>query len=279
MALKCAVELRIADIIHSHGGPMTLSSIASCIHSTSPPTTDIIPNLKRIMRFLVRREIFTAHDHHSSTGSDDLETLYGLNHLSRLLLYNGDTSMAPFFLLFNSPCHLATWHSLSSHRGRDLWEFASENPEYKKLLNDGVANMTKMASKAIVSAERDSMASNRMIVEIVKSFPHIKAVNLDLPHVQHQCTMELTMLEVTCLIQSVPHADAAFLKSILHDWGDDDCVKILKKCRDAIPKKSGKEGGRGRSLNGGEYYTKQASLITKSSKFQLLQPLLRPIQS
>ncbi|KAH7576895.1 hypothetical protein JRO89_XS01G0172100 [Xanthoceras sorbifolium] len=160
MALKCAVELRIADIIHSHGGPMTLSSIASCIHSTSPPTTDIIPNLKRIMRFLVRREIFTAHDHHSSTGSDDLETLYGLNHLSRLLLYNGDT----------------------------------KNPEYKKLLNDGVANMTKMASKAIVSAERDSMASNH----------------------------------------------AAFLKSILHDWGDDDCVKILKKCRDAIPKKSGK---------------------------------------
>ncbi|KAF3443874.1 hypothetical protein FNV43_RR13564 [Rhamnella rubrinervis] len=29
MALKCAVELCIADIINSHGGPITLSKIAS----------------------------------------------------------------------------------------------------------------------------------------------------------------------------------------------------------------------------------------------------------
>ena len=29
MALKCAVELRIADIIHSHGGSIILHQIAS----------------------------------------------------------------------------------------------------------------------------------------------------------------------------------------------------------------------------------------------------------
>lgn len=32
---------------------------------------------------------------------------------------------------------------------------------------------------------------------------------------------------------------------IMHDWGDEDCVKILKKCREAIiPTKDGKVGGK-----------------------------------
>jgi hypothetical protein len=30
------------------------------------------------------------------------------------------------------------------------------------------------------------------------------------------------------------------LQWILHDWGDDECIQILKKCREAIPKEKGK---------------------------------------
>ncbi|XP_020977772.1 isoflavone 7-O-methyltransferase isoform X2 [Arachis ipaensis] len=33
---------------------------------------------------------------------------------------------------------------------------------------------------------------------------------------------------------SIPHAHAILLKWILHDWDDEHCVKILKKCKDAI---------------------------------------------
>ncbi|CAK9150072.1 unnamed protein product [Ilex paraguariensis] len=27
---------------------------------------------------------------------------------------------------------------------------------------------------------------------------------------------------------------------IMHDWSDEDCIKILKNCREAIPEKTGK---------------------------------------
>uniref|UniRef100_A0A0A8YPL8 O-methyltransferase C-terminal domain-containing protein n=1 Tax=Arundo donax TaxID=35708 RepID=A0A0A8YPL8_ARUDO len=37
------------------------------------------------------------------------------------------------------------------------------------------------------------------------------------------------------MFQSIPPAHAIFLKWILHDWGDDECVKILKNCKQAIP--------------------------------------------
>ncbi|EXB55625.1 Eugenol O-methyltransferase [Morus notabilis] len=58
MAIKCAVELRIPDIINSHGGPMSLAQIAAAIPDTSSPD---ISCLTRIMRLLVHRNIFTAH--------------------------------------------------------------------------------------------------------------------------------------------------------------------------------------------------------------------------
>ncbi|KAI4385033.1 hypothetical protein MLD38_003104 [Melastoma candidum] len=44
------------------------------------------------------------------------------------------------------------------------------------------------------------------------------------------------------MFEKVPTADAAILKWILHDWGDDECVKILKRCKDAIsPRRKGRK--------------------------------------
>ena len=34
--------------------------------------------------------------------------------------------------------------------------------------------------------------------------------------------------------ESVPPADGYLLKSILHDWPDDECVAILRRCREAL---------------------------------------------
>ena len=61
MAVKCAVELRIADIINLHGGPMTLSQIVARIPNTDDALSLNISYLTRIMRLLVRRKIFSAH--------------------------------------------------------------------------------------------------------------------------------------------------------------------------------------------------------------------------
>ncbi|CBI21923.3 unnamed protein product, partial [Vitis vinifera] len=44
------------------------------------------------------------------------------------------------------------------------------------------------------------------------------------------------------MFEAIPPADAILLKWILHDWNHDECVKILKRCRDAIPSKE--KGGK-----------------------------------
>ncbi|WMV10600.1 hypothetical protein MTR67_003985 [Solanum verrucosum] len=44
------------------------------------------------------------------------------------------------------------------------------------------------------------------------------------------------------MFDKIPHANAILLKCVLHDWNDEDCVKILKKCKESIPSKE--EGGK-----------------------------------
>ncbi|KAM3233430.1 caffeic acid 3-O-methyltransferase-like [Capsicum annuum] len=42
------------------------------------------------------------------------------------------------------------------------------------------------------------------------------------------------------MFESVPEADVIFMKSILHDWSDSLCVKLLKNCYKAVPAENGK---------------------------------------
>ncbi|GLT41051.1 hypothetical protein SLA2020_151410 [Shorea laevis] len=38
------------------------------------------------------------------------------------------------------------------------------------------------------------------------------------------------------MFEAIPPADAAMMKWVMIDWDDDSCVKILKRCKEAIKK-------------------------------------------
>ncbi|KAK6919027.1 Plant methyltransferase dimerization [Dillenia turbinata] len=256
MAVKSVVELRIPDIIHSHNSPITLSQIAAEIESTGNQVD--LTCLVRIMRLLVRKKIFTAQ-----TPSDGGEMLYGLTNSSRLLLHGSPTSFAPLLLFQNHPWMVAPWHLLSrcvkeggsafekAHGGM-IWDLASTNPEFNEVINDAMACVSKSLMKAMIGGYKDGFGevgslvdvgggSGWAVARVAKTFPHIKCFNFDLPHViaaapAHEGVIHLCgdMFDV------IPKAHAIFMKSVMHDWSDHDCVKILKNCREAIPEDIGK---------------------------------------
>ncbi|XP_030459439.1 xanthohumol 4-O-methyltransferase-like [Syzygium oleosum] len=262
MALKCAVELRIPDIIHSYGGgPVTLAQIASRIPSPSPGTA----YLARIMRLLVHNNIFSAHGCQPDGGHETQETLYSLTPSSKWLLQGpgSELSLAPLVLMENHPWLMSPWHCLGDcvktggiafemAHGRKIWDFASENPEFNRLFNDGMACVSKILIKAIMEGYKDGFESigslvdvgggiGRTLAEIIKSYPHIQGINFDLPHVIATAPAHNGVTYVGGdMFKTIPHADTVFMKGIMHDWGDEDCVKILKNCRKAIPEKNGK---------------------------------------
>ncbi|KAJ7981428.1 O-methyltransferase [Quillaja saponaria] len=211
------------------------------------------------MRLLVRRDIFAAH--HPSDGGD---TLYDLTHSSKWLIHDSYMSLAPMLLMENHPWLMKPWHYFSQcvrqggsafqkAHGREIWDFSLENPEFNKLFNDGMTCTSKIVIRAILTEYKDEFESIGSLVdvgggigwnmaEIVKSYPHIKGINFDLPHVVATApTYDGAVTHVGGdMFQTIPNADAVFMKWILHDWSDEDCIKILKNCRKAIPEKGGK---------------------------------------
>lgn len=256
MALKCAIELRIPDIIHSHGGPITLSQIASCIDSPSSPE---ISYLERIMRVLGRKNIFTAH-HPSDSG----EPLYGLTHSSRWLVTGTNSNqLGSVFLVENHPYLVNSWHFLSQSvkeggiamekaYGGVYIDLASKDQQFNNIFNEGMACNSKFLTKEILAGYKhgfDSLKSlvdvaggiGGLISEIVKSYSHIKGINFDLPHVITTAPVYDGVTHVSGdMFHTIPNADALLFKWVLHNWSDEACVKILKNCRKAIPAKAGK---------------------------------------
>ncbi|OWM91012.1 hypothetical protein CDL15_Pgr023345 [Punica granatum] len=228
MALKCAVELGIADIIHSHGRAITLHEIAASIDGSSSPD---VPSLARIMRLLVRRDIFAAHQ--PSEGGD---TLYGLTYSSRWLVMKSELNLSPLVSMENHPLQLAPWHYLSECikdggstpfkkvHGLEIWEMASKNPMFNKLFNDAMACTTQIIMQAVMVAYKDGFrfigslvdvggGTGRVITEIVKANPHIRGINFDLPHVVATAPAYPGVEHVSgSMFESIPDADAVFLK-------------------------------------------------------------------
>lgn len=238
MALKCAVELRIADIIHSHNPPMTLSEIASCIDSPSPHGEIMISNLRRIMRLLVHNKMFSVSKSNSPEDDEDEEALYGLSNLSKWILHDSDASLVPLLLCLNDPHILASLHYLSQSvkeggiafnnaHGCNVWDYyALQNPELSKTFYGAMSSLTKIKAREILAGYKDGFlgitsltdvggGTGTLMYEIVKSYPHIKAINFDLPHVVATAPMyNVRVLHVggDMFQGSIPKTNAIFIK-------------------------------------------------------------------
>ncbi|XP_022969149.1 xanthohumol 4'-O-methyltransferase-like [Cucurbita maxima] len=248
--IKCAIELQIADAIESHGSPMTLSQLSSALNC-SPSL------LFRILRFLVHRGIFKQQT------TTESPIAYSHTPLSRML-----TTMAPLLLLENSPTMVAPWHNLSAKvkadaaghsnlfeaaHGKDIWSYAAANPAFNTLFNEGLGcNARVVTLPAILGSCRDMFNGVGSLVDVgggngttlsllVKACPWMKGINFDLPNVVNTSQEYEGVQHVGgSMFDYVPKADAAFFMWILHAWDDEECIKILKNCKEAIPENTGK---------------------------------------
>ncbi|GFQ07234.1 (r s)-reticuline 7-o-methyltransferase [Phtheirospermum japonicum] len=250
--VKSAIELQIADVLESHGGALTNAELSAAI-GCSPSV------LHRIMRYLMHRGFFKQ----TQTGQES-SIRYTQTPLSRILMKNAENSMAALVLLESSPVMLAPWHKLSSRalingasafedaNGEDLWKYGSANPVHNKLLNDAMACRARVDMSAIIDNYPEAFEGIGSLVDVgggdgtalrtlVKACPWVRGINFDLPHVVSVAPRRDGVEHVSGnMFESVPSADAAFLMSVLHDWSDDECIHIMRKCRDAIPKETGK---------------------------------------
>lgn len=76
---------------------------------------------------------------------------------------------------------------------------------------------------------------------ILEKYPHLQGINFDQAHIVASAPVYPRLKHVGGnMLESVPAGDAIFMKLILHDWEDDECIKILSNCKQAITGEHGK---------------------------------------
>ncbi|XP_068660862.1 (RS)-norcoclaurine 6-O-methyltransferase-like isoform X1 [Aristolochia californica] len=247
--VRCAVELRLADIIHSHGRPISLSDLSSFL---TLPSVDL-DRLYRIMRYLVQMDLFTKE-------TLDGEERYGLSPAAKYLVTGWDKSIVPALLFITDKDMMAPHYYIKESLrlgeptaferalGKSIWEYMGEHPEKNKLFNSAMACDSRLLNSALVSECPDVFAGIGSLIDvgggtgtaaraISQAFPEIKCTVFDLPHVIADSPdyPEVTRVQGD-MFKSIPSADAILLKGILHDWDDEESLTILKKCKEAVPR-------------------------------------------
>ncbi|CAL4909111.1 unnamed protein product [Urochloa decumbens] len=261
MALKAALDLRIPDAINQHGGSATLPQIVTKV-TLHPSKT---PCLRRLMRVLTVTGVFSVQ---RSSADDGGELVYGLTSASRLLVGSSLTNVSPFLTLmlntlFVSPfLGLHEWFQqempgpspFKFTHGRDLWDMNDHDASFGKLFDKGMVADSGFIMDIVVKECGDVFQGISSLVDvagglggatqaIAKAFPHVECSVLELSHVVASAPTGTDVKYIAGdMFESVPSANAVFLKWVMHDWGDADCVKILKNCKKAIPSKE--KGGK-----------------------------------
>jgi len=248
-ALRSAIDLDIPSRIQAYGHSMPLNELARSIPIS--PEKDMM--LGRLMEFLVHKEVF-AQD----------EAGYVLTPFSKLILTENSnmgafvrytTEEAPVYLRmgewFKNGDACSTVLTMLND-GKKIWDITREKPEIGKLFNEAMAGQSKEKIENLVTSYPHIFDGSNSLVDvgggtgtaakiIADAFPSLKCTVFDLPHVIEEA-LESDSINFIAgdMFEMIPSADAILLSTVLHDWRDEDCVRILKRCKEAIdPKKEG----------------------------------------
>lgn len=137
--------------------------------------------------------------------------------------------------------------------GMSNFDYWRENPEVGELHDHFFTAMAALTAPQIARAYDFGRfgtvvdvggSEGALLAAVLDAHPKTRGVLFDLPHVVATAPELLSASGVAarCEIVAgdffsfVPEGgDAYVLKSVLHDWGDEQCTLILQRCREAMP--------------------------------------------
>jgi len=228
MSLKCAIDLCIPDVIHNYGQPMPLSKLIASL-PIHPSKTCFI---SRLMRILTHSGFFSEHN----VTDDEQEVSYVLTDASTLLLKDHPFSMACLPQVILDPTLVNPWFQFSTWFTNDdptpfhtqnemsFWDYASREPKLNHLFNDAMTNDSRLISSVVIEKCKGVLEGLESLVDvgggtgtmakaIAKSFPHLKCIVFDLPHVVHglQGTDNIKYVGGD-MFETIPSADSIMMK-------------------------------------------------------------------
>jgi O-methyltransferase/methyltransferase family protein len=249
--LHVAVKLKIADLLAS--GPLPVATLAD-------KTGTNADGLYRVLRALVSIGVFSEPQPRTIALSPAAELLrsdvpgsiFGIllwvsnpfiMHVSSDLLYSVETGKPAIEHLYGKPA----------------FDCFASMPDVSRAFNEGMTAISAALAPAVLEAYDFSGVGTLMDVaggqgyflcEALRRYPQMRGILLDVPSVVEgaKCVVCDLRMEERCqpvagnFFEHIPAgADAYFMQHILHDWSDENALKILGNVRQAL---TGRTGGR-----------------------------------
>jgi hypothetical protein len=237
----------IAD--HLAKGPATAEQI-STIEGIDPSST------YRLLRACASLGLVT---------SDGLK--FSATPLLGTLRANAPGSLHSLAIAWSAPGHWLPWgRFLDSVRtgesrtvpalGAKIWDYYAQNPEEGATFTHAMHGFTSGIAEEVarvVDASTAKLAvdiggaSGTLVHSLLVANSQLHGIVLDLPDVVPSATAAAAALGLAersralagDFFTAVPEADIYLLKHVLHDWNDEEAVRILRRCRQAM-----RRGGR-----------------------------------
>ncbi|KAK9140761.1 hypothetical protein Scep_010442 [Stephania cephalantha] len=257
MVLQAAIKLDLFEII-ARAGPdacLTALDIAGQIPNQNPKAHIV---LDHVLGFLASYSVLTCSLRKVTVkdGVSTDERVYGLQPFCKYLVRDKDGgSLAPWAVIdqhiLDAWLHLKDAvledvNPFEKAHGVNLFQFMHrEGMDFQQFIKP-LWTHTKIIMKKILVIYKgfenrkqvvDIGGSSGIVVGMITSkYPAIKAINFDLPQVIQKAPPIPGVEHVGGnMFERVPNGDTMFLKWILHDWNDEQCIKILKNCYEALP--------------------------------------------
>ncbi len=137
--------------------------------------------------------------------------------------------------------------------GSPIFKFLAADPESARRFDEGMVASSRLLNETLVDAYEWNRFGTLVdvaggvgstLAAILRANPNIQGVLFDVPHViergrdylagQGMATRCRT--EAGSFFEAIPGGgDAYFMKHIIHDWDDEDCLRILRNCKAAMP--------------------------------------------
>lgn len=241
-----AAKLRLADLLK--GGPRTVDDLAAAanVHTLA---------LYRILRALASIGVF----------AEIKGRRFKLTPLAATLQAGVPGSMHAWVSMINEHWAWDSWKELlhgvktsevpflKAH-GMPIFAYLDKHPKDLEVFGQSMSSLSQIENPAVAAAYRFTGirtvvdvggGHGSLLATILKTNPKLRGVLFDQgpviaraendKHVTARGIAERCRLESGSFFEAVPRGcDAYIMKYILHDWSDEECIKILENCRTAM---------------------------------------------
>lgn len=244
-ALHVAAALGLADLLTD--GPRSSDDLAAA--AGAHPDA-----LYRLLRALASVDVLREED----------GRLFALTPIGDGLRSDAPQSVAGWAAFVGEPYYWQAWGALlhgvrtgenafQHVNGVDPWTLRAREPERSASFDRAMASVSRQVAAAVIAAYDFGRfgtivdvggGNGAFLAAVLAAHPSTRGVLFDQPHVVSGAGPLLVAAGVADRCETVSGSffdavpaggDAYVLKAILHDWEDDDCLRILRTCRRAMP--------------------------------------------